>query len=274
MASGSVIIKSQGVDHFILLDNNSTDSFTAAIRDHIISGCVTVVSLGDYCCQDDAYAMAWGFVRLKHAVHRSAWVALIDIDEFITLQPASLTLRSYLESQTKDVDIISIPSLFFGSSKYKSQPPSVHCHFIHRCRYDWRTSKLNPTLNKYLARPEAVLKPGTHIPWKVVPGSVWMDGLSEERRVVTVDNEIPWVTHLNESSIKAARLLLFHYRNQARERYLAKRSGTQRIFGADSRSSTSDTSKVFETYDKIMNTVRDESMLSRPECLRNHSSRY
>ena len=107
--------RQQGVEHFFLVNNNSTDDWAAALAPHAAH--VTVFS-------DPTPHAQLGLCNryLLPLVRRhAAWVLHIDLDEFVYARQAfALTLpevlRRAVEVSSGAVEAIVLPWLVFGSS--------------------------------------------------------------------------------------------------------------------------------------------------------------
>jgi len=120
----------QGVDHFFLIDNGSTDNYMDILRDYIDKGLVTLridpikhaqVALINSCLD-----------RIK----LYDWVISVDLDEIVYARLGFKTIKHYLSSLTDTVHCVRIPWKMFGSDGHISQPSSVISSFLRRQRYD------------------------------------------------------------------------------------------------------------------------------------------
>ena len=81
-----------GVDHFRLYDNGSTDDFLGAIQDLVVAGVVDLVRWEDGTDQSQRNMYHHAIESLRG---QSRWVAFIDVDEFL-FSPAALHLCQLL----------------------------------------------------------------------------------------------------------------------------------------------------------------------------------
>lgn len=76
----------QGVSHFIIYDNDSTDNFHEVLKPYIDSGLVTYKLLSGKARQLDAYNMA-----LHDYGRKFKYMAMIDADEFMFVRRNTYT---------------------------------------------------------------------------------------------------------------------------------------------------------------------------------------
>jgi hypothetical protein len=107
----------QGVDHFYLYDNLSTDDGPEILAPYVETGIVTLRSWGHQPGQLVAYFDA--VVRLKQS-RETRWCAFLDIDEFLystTGQPISVMLPAYAEAPA-----VGVNWSVFGTSGHVHKP--------------------------------------------------------------------------------------------------------------------------------------------------------
>ena len=139
----------QGVDHFYLLDNGSTDNYTSVIGKH--REYVTVIRNGTKHAQHEHLHTLW---QLSAGAR---WLMEIDLDEFVYARPRSghHTIASYLHNLNSYFASTSYIQLYwhmFGSSGMYTQPKSVRQAFT-------RSAADVTTLGKYIVRRSALHTP-------------------------------------------------------------------------------------------------------------------
>ncbi|WP_462247694.1 glycosyltransferase family 2 protein [Ekhidna sp.] len=120
----------EGVDHFYLIDNGSNDSYLEKIQSYLDQGIISLII-------DDE---KWAQVKLYNQYvlplkHRSEWLIVCDLDEFIYARNGYNTIREYLESRPNSIAMVRVPWKMFGSNGNKKQPVSVIDSFTKRCEY-------------------------------------------------------------------------------------------------------------------------------------------
>ena len=139
---------SQGVDHFYLIDNGSTDNYKEVLEpfmDHI-----TLIHDDEKGGQLNIYNR-----HILPKLEETEWVIGIDLDEFVYTKDGTIasTLRNL-----KDPSIgqIMIPWKQFGSSGYIMQPSSVVESFLYRIKLPWTAPF------KMICRSRALKQIGVH----------------------------------------------------------------------------------------------------------------
>lgn len=141
---------SQGVDHFYLVNNGSTDDFMKVLAPFIAAKIVTLVN--DTRKHSQTQFMIEFTYRYQN---ETTWFMHIDLDEFLYVRPqhgrgntiasALKNITSDLKKNGKELAAIITPWTVFGSSGHTTQPDSVRKGFT-KC-------KLRPKLDtKYIVR--------------------------------------------------------------------------------------------------------------------------
>jgi len=124
----------EGVDHFFLTDNGSTDSYQSILRPFIEAGQVTLRIEPRNFVQEEAYNV------FLHACKRFEWVLVCDLDEFIYARKGYATIPDYLNSLPPRITQVFVPWKMFGANGFdtldRPQPPSVVEAFTKRLGYD------------------------------------------------------------------------------------------------------------------------------------------
>jgi hypothetical protein len=146
----------QGVEHFYLIDNGSTDDYKTAIAPYR--------HLVDLVVDPQRYKQPEHYNRhfLKKSKSESEWVMVIDLDEFVYAQkgPKGLfrSITDYLRSLDDTIGQVYIPWKEYGSNGHLQQPPrqSGGClaNFIRRKLYrnETQTHTKTITRTRYLTR--------------------------------------------------------------------------------------------------------------------------
>lgn len=121
---------SEGVDHFYLINDGSTDNFLDVLKPYLDNGRVTLQeSLGRQ-KQIDNYNHHYLTVCKK----TSRWVLVCDLDEFMYAQHDG-TIVDYLRTLSMHVGQIYVPWKIFGSNGILMQPEQVVPNFYRRNNY-------------------------------------------------------------------------------------------------------------------------------------------
>jgi hypothetical protein len=170
-----------GVDHFVIYDNDSTDGSAAMLSALARHGIVTVVpwpSVDEYAGfagqrigpQIPAYSHGLDHVR---AAKRWRWVGVLDLDEFVIIEPAQ-TLSDFLKPYATQ-GAVGLNWRMFGSSHLQARRPGLMIKNL-----TWRASD-DFTVHRHVksfALIEAVKQLGIHIP-EMLPGYELVDTSGE-----------------------------------------------------------------------------------------------
>jgi hypothetical protein len=121
----------QGVDHFIMIDNDSNDNYMEYLKPY---DCIDVV------IEPEKHAQVKCYNKYKEKCKQYDWVIVCDMDEFIYARKEFKTIKEYLHSLDKSISQVLIPWKLFGSNGYntieQTQPSSVIKTFTKRMNYD------------------------------------------------------------------------------------------------------------------------------------------
>jgi len=113
----------QGVSHFFLLDNNSTDNYKEKISNY---DQVTIIHATKNFAQKEHYNSCISLIK------KYDFVLVVDIDEFMYVKGLNITLEEYTKSIPQDISQVSVSWSMFSSSNLVSQPLSVLKSFTWR----------------------------------------------------------------------------------------------------------------------------------------------
>ncbi len=133
-----------GVEHFYLIDNNSTDDFRTALRRHIDDGVVDL-----FTCARDGYQIGAYTELLPRLRRETEWVGVFDLDEFV--YPTDGAPLAQMLARHRDREAVLAPWLSFGSSGHRTQPRSVVSGFTRR-----GDAAVSRAFLKAFSRPDAV----------------------------------------------------------------------------------------------------------------------
>ena len=116
---------SQGVDHFYLIDNGSTDTYTYPETK------VTLIK-DDTRYPENTQNILMNKHYLKKVRNETEWILICDIDEYVYARRQYHTIPQVLQSLPSTIQKIWIPWKVFGSNKNVKQPSSVINGFVRR----------------------------------------------------------------------------------------------------------------------------------------------
>ena len=147
--------KKEGVDHFYLIDNGSTDNYEETIPKD--PNLITIVKDTSKFSQLRLYNELY----LEKARQESNWIMVIDLDEFVYSRNEFKTITEYLDTVPKDVTSLVLRWKMFGSNGKVEQPDSVIKGFTKRFDND---KKLEGSFNYYktIARSDSIKSLALH----------------------------------------------------------------------------------------------------------------
>ena len=125
----------EGVDHFYLINNFSTDDYFSVLKE--FSHCVSVydsVTPNDLLI--DAQTNNYKTVFDSYIIGNTEWLIVVDLDEFMYSKKLNLKNELQILSHfNPDVGSIRVSWKIFGSNGYIEQPKSVVKHFTKRATH-------------------------------------------------------------------------------------------------------------------------------------------
>lgn len=175
-----------GVDHFYLYDNDSQDNFEEVLTPYIEQGIVEVIpwKRGQVPYSPGTQPEWVGYQHTAYrdcaarAKHKTKWLAIIDIDEFIVPERGIDEFRKFLDDTAKtNIGELHFYWKVFGTSNYWDIPEDRLMTEMLVMRapngtFDWQS--------KAFYRPEAVIGVGVH-GGALLPG--WETVFSSEARL-------------------------------------------------------------------------------------------
>lgn len=153
----------EGVEHFLLYDNASTDNVRDVLEPWIEAGFVELI---DWPLHWKSGAQIKAFLdALERLRGRSRWAAFIDVDEFL-FSPTGRTVAEVLEQYNRYAGIV-VNWQCYGSSGHKARPSGLTIEsYTRRARTDWaRNGRV-----KTIVDPSLAIEPRSAHLFKVQPG--------------------------------------------------------------------------------------------------------
>lgn len=216
-----------GVEHFFLFDNGSTDNTAAILEKYINNGLVTYLYWPLFPGQIDAYAYAIRVFGLT-----TEWMALIDVDEFISLK-GSKNVLEVLDSFPK-IDQLLVFWKMFGHSGYQDRPLGLVIENYDKCERELFN------VCKCIVRPESVAEVFVHHCNTLTKATFNDSG-----------RQIKENWQHSPSDISGQRISINHYFTRSYSEYTGKIQRGQ----VDGRST-----KVLESFEKWNFTTFDKSL--------------
>ena len=115
----------EGVDHFYLIDNGSTDCYQ-----------MKITPFGDKVTlfiDDEKYKQEHHYNKYVFPFkHETTWLMTVELDEFAYSRNGFATIAEYLHSLPPSIEAVNLLWKIFGSSKYIDQPSNVVNSFLYR----------------------------------------------------------------------------------------------------------------------------------------------
>ena len=117
----------QGVNHFYLIDNGSTDHPMNLLEEYINNGLLTYIYTSGKHRQIEYYRKVFEKYKLKQT---TLWLAVCDLDEFYF--GINKKLIDFLKDNEDKYDVIKSNWFMFGSSNFIKHPDNILTSMIYR----------------------------------------------------------------------------------------------------------------------------------------------
>jgi len=115
--------RNEGVEHFYLINNGSTDSF----RHKVTASDITLYDNDKRHAQVEHYNYFLDKIKTE-----CEWIAVVDLDEFIYARLEYKTIPEYLDTLSDTIGAVEINWKMFGSNGHIKQPASIIEGFFKR----------------------------------------------------------------------------------------------------------------------------------------------
>jgi hypothetical protein len=157
----------QGVSHFYLIDNGSTDSPLNILQEYINNGIVTYYFKPEKHMQTEHYRWVFDYENMKT---KTVWLAVCDMDEFFYGVDKKLTTKL---KALEYFNVIYANWYMFGSDNLIKQPADIRTSIIHRkpeihenTKYIFKPASIKTSSMIWI---HGIVKPGTMNPLKTHP---------------------------------------------------------------------------------------------------------
>lgn len=248
---------SEGVSHFYLINEDSTDNYMEILEPYIKKGIVTLKeSIGRH-KQAENYNQ-----YLDECKKMSKWVIVCDLDEFLYNTEQNATIVDFLHSVPNNIGQVYIPWKMFGSSGHIEQPTNVVSNFKKRTNYDKNNGQGIKIVNgiwkgfcKTIVRTKALRSFWIH--YSFLDGE-WREICSDHS---DIDKEEPAFQKITEQILKASTLHLNHYAIQSLN-WFKEVKMTRGSVQSKKNDKIRDL-KYFQDYDRDSNEVYDDSLAKK-----------
>jgi hypothetical protein len=222
----------EGIDHFYLVDNGSTDKYMSVIQ-KFPAKMVTLVR--------DASSNRMGlqdFLMNKHLnnliVQEANWVIVADVDEYMYTSSPSKCIGEVLNGFPSHVQNVWVPWKVFGSNGHQYQPhEGIIRGFTKRAKVSLDVNLDLLGYGKSLTRVAGDVLLQSHSTHNSLSNSFTLAG-GEDLKLRYNGQDPNDLRHINESIVHELPLQLNHYMYQSRDYYRrvkCKRGGGQSAFG-------------------------------------------
>lgn len=236
----------EGVEHFYLVNDRSTDDYLSILQPYIDKGLVTLFHT-DSSTPPDGQRYAYSELIYPKALVEAEWLAFLDLDEFLTTYGArsSLLTAEYLRNYAGNYNAIYVSWLMYGSGDYINSN-DVPTNPIEAYRYRRRTDIVkDPYEIKTIFRPKAWKTRGVH---KV---DVYGNGLDLREHTKNID--------LEKDVSKHPPLVVIHYHLQSKGYwYKIKKTRGDAIIELRLR-----TEREFDAKNETYNEVKDDILYNK-----------
>lgn len=150
----------QGVQHFYLIDNGSTDNPINILRPYINKGIITYYYIPNKYKQVENYRYVFDRSNIRLKTH---WLIVADLDEFFYGVDERLSKKI---RQLEHYNVIYCNWFLFGTSGCKEHPKDIRLSNIHR------HPKMSTLNTKYIFKPSSIINSSQiWIHWLVTPRS-------------------------------------------------------------------------------------------------------
>lgn len=245
----------QGVDKFLLTDNNSNDDYLPILQPYIDANIVELKIDTRHAVQTATYN------KYLQNAKQYDWALVCDLDEFVYARNEFRTIKDYLYTLPKSITQIFIPWKIFGSNGFdsinKAHPDKIVKNFTKRINYDKNTgfqcviinNNIKYSLAKCIVRPKYLNKFDVHGHYPKPNNSITSDNLSQN---IHSNNTF---CKIDEDILAQSNLHLNHYAIQSFEWFMrvkATRGDISNIKQNDVRNEG-----YFRSFDSVSNDITD-----------------
>jgi hypothetical protein len=226
-----------GVEHFYLIDNNSTDAYRPSLSRHIEEGVVDLFS-----CTRDAYQIGAYTELLPRLRRETQWVGVFDLDEFIYSRDGE-PFAEILAAHDRH-EAILVPWLSFGSNGHVEQPSSVVESFTRRGAADVSRAFL-----KAFSKPGAIEVFSQHNPVTRRGDKVLANG--------EAFGDALYIT-FEEARVEDFALVNNHYRLQSQAYFRDIKTARPEVH--EEAQDRAKTMRFFDEYDELWSRIEDHRL--------------
>lgn len=244
----------EGVDHFYLIDNGSTDNYQEILEPYIKEQLVDLNIDNRPHLQEKHYNSYY----LDKVKKESEWVIIVDFDELIYSRKQFKTISDYLKSLLQNVAQVYVTWKLFGSNGLIQQPNSCIHDFTMRTKYDHvKTNGMIDTeriLTKTIVKTKYLIKMSIH--FSVVDPTNTREITSDNQDIPPVQSDT--FKKISEEILQKSFLHCNHYPIQSYEWF--KKIKMSRGSASSEKNDKIRTIEYYNSFDSHSNQVSDKEL--------------
>ena len=245
----------EGVDHFYLIDNGSTDDYENKIKDYIDR--ITLVKDSTrmpYGTQSFLYQKIF-FDKIKK---ETKWIITCDVDEYIYARNGYRNIIDVLERLPSIIETVWIPWKIFGSNNHVNHPSNIVSSFFRRSNEP----------DNFLGHGKSIFKTKNLVNFGCCGHYV---EIKNNSRIHTPSGDNYYTFNITEENCSNFNLHLNHYMFLSEEYYLKIKCSRG---GGESGLTSKYSIDYFRENDKKNNTIIDNELISKKMEYNNKIQKY
>ena len=113
---------SEGIQHFYLIDNGSTDNYKLILNNYLDKITLVEDSTRD---KSETQPLLYNKHYLEVIKKESEWLIVCDMDEYIYSRKSFKTILDYINNIPEHIECITLPWKNFGNNGVRMQPKSI-----------------------------------------------------------------------------------------------------------------------------------------------------
>jgi hypothetical protein len=245
----------EGVEHFYLIDNGSTDDFRNKIKDYMNKiTLVTDPTRMPYGTQSFLYQK----IFLDKIKKETKWIITCDIDEYIYTRNGYKNIIDVLNNLPSIVETVWIPWKIFGSNGNITHPNSIVYNF----------NKRSNESDKFLGHGKSIFQTKNLVNFGCCGHYV---EIKNNSRIHTPNGDYYYTFDMNEENFNNFNLHLNHYMFLSEEYYLNIKCSRG---GGESGLTSKYSIDYFRENDKKHNTIIDNELIEKKNAYKYLINKY
>jgi predicted DNA-binding protein len=232
----------EGVEHFYLIDNGSTDNYEEKIKDYMDKISLVKDSTRlPYGTQSFLYKK----IFLNKIKEETKWLIICDIDEYIYARNSYKSIIDVLERLPSNIETIWLPWKIFGSNNHDQHPNGIINNFTKRSNQP----------NNFLGHGKSILKTKNLVNFGCCGHYV---EIRNNTNIYTPNGDNYYIFNFTEENCSKFNLHLNHYMLLSKEYYLKIKCSRG---GGESGLTNKYSINFFIDNDKNYNIINDNELL-------------